>query len=103
MAIHGPFYWKQISKELREINNKLADTLSLTRDDRTRVERELHDLERVNWRKDDELSNMSTIGWRIKAILHCLSGLEYVYAVDILKEAQERLERDRDKSHVKCE
>ena len=103
MAIHGPFYWKQIAKDLREINNKLVDELSTTRDKRFTAERKLYDLERVNFRKDDELSNMSTIGWRIEAILHCLSGLEYVYAIDILKEVQERLECDRDKSHVKCE
>lgn len=103
MAIHGPLYWKQIAKDLREINNNLVDELSRTRDEKRRAAEKLYDQERAKYRIEDELSNMCTIGWRIEAILHCLSGVEYVYAVDILKEVQERLERERDKTNVKCE
>lgn len=103
MAIKGRLYWKQIAKDLREINNKLVDELSAARTARITAEKRTNSLANEKWRKADELSNMRTIGWRIKAIHQCLSGLEYMYAVDVLKEVHERLERDRDKSHVECE
>lgn len=65
MAIHGPFYWKEKAEELKEINNNLVEELSTTKDKRFTAERKMYDLERENFRKDDELSNMRTIGWRI--------------------------------------
>lgn len=83
MAIHGPLYWKGKAEELKEINNNLVEELSTTKDKRFTAERKMYDLERENFRKDDKLSNMRTIGWRIKEY-KALIALARIRFADVL-------------------